>query len=431
MSKYRVWEANRKVFLFPENWIDPTLRDDKSSAFEAFESNLVKGTLTEENVTSAVLEYVHEAYDVRSLFIEATYTQRAPGSQPGPIESIHYFGRTVSAPYTFYHRVFSQNTSTWTPWRKIETQIVVIDHGADGVPLDRPGSFVVPYQYQGRLFLFLPQFLMKTSNDDGKDSGVNTSSNKDGTTHVNPPSRSGVTKYWEIKIAWTEFRNNKWSSKVLCPSTLEYKGNGLADIRNFRFCIGRSDELLGYEEGGLRSALENVGGKNTLSIYVDHANTHVGTFVWRNGGLETVTFSGSPMDLGGGTISQWTQFHKIVDQDVKLLETSFLSRSFTVSSLPYQNDKSTLALPDVTHTQTLQEHQFQIRNALVPQLMPLQDTKQIYKALRVFGQGLGSTATEVERNEAFGALSDGNDTFSYPHELRTPAAIYNWEIGFQ
>src|SRR5690606_23101942 len=30
MKSYRVWEANRKVFLYPENWIEPELRDDKS-----------------------------------------------------------------------------------------------------------------------------------------------------------------------------------------------------------------------------------------------------------------------------------------------------------------------------------------------------------------------------------------------------------------
>jgi hypothetical protein len=31
MKNYRVWEANRKVFVYPENWIEAELRDDKSS----------------------------------------------------------------------------------------------------------------------------------------------------------------------------------------------------------------------------------------------------------------------------------------------------------------------------------------------------------------------------------------------------------------
>ncbi|CAM5487717.1 Virulence plasmid A protein OS=Streptomyces fumanus OX=67302 GN=GCM10018772_40510 PE=4 SV=1 [Streptomyces fumanus] len=30
MKRYRVWEANRKVFLYPENWLEPELRDEKS-----------------------------------------------------------------------------------------------------------------------------------------------------------------------------------------------------------------------------------------------------------------------------------------------------------------------------------------------------------------------------------------------------------------
>jgi hypothetical protein len=30
MKNYRVWKANRKVFLYPENWVEPEPRDDKS-----------------------------------------------------------------------------------------------------------------------------------------------------------------------------------------------------------------------------------------------------------------------------------------------------------------------------------------------------------------------------------------------------------------
>ena len=33
MKNFRVWEANRKIWLYPENWIEPELRDDKSPFF--------------------------------------------------------------------------------------------------------------------------------------------------------------------------------------------------------------------------------------------------------------------------------------------------------------------------------------------------------------------------------------------------------------
>ncbi|CAA9890524.1 conserved hypothetical protein [Candidatus Methylobacter favarea] len=42
MQRYRVWEANRKVFLYPENWIESNLRDDKSPFFKELESELLQ-----------------------------------------------------------------------------------------------------------------------------------------------------------------------------------------------------------------------------------------------------------------------------------------------------------------------------------------------------------------------------------------------------
>ncbi len=42
---YRVWEANRKIFLYPENWIEPELRDDKSPFFEELEGELLQNDL--------------------------------------------------------------------------------------------------------------------------------------------------------------------------------------------------------------------------------------------------------------------------------------------------------------------------------------------------------------------------------------------------
>ena len=41
MKNYRLWEANRKVFLWPENWIEPELRDDKTPFFRDLENQLL------------------------------------------------------------------------------------------------------------------------------------------------------------------------------------------------------------------------------------------------------------------------------------------------------------------------------------------------------------------------------------------------------
>src|SRR5262249_36317172 len=53
MKNYRLWEANRKVFLYPENWIEPELRDDKSVFFKELETQLLQNDLTPENVEQA------------------------------------------------------------------------------------------------------------------------------------------------------------------------------------------------------------------------------------------------------------------------------------------------------------------------------------------------------------------------------------------
>ncbi|BCI89978.1 hypothetical protein NIIDMKKI_51840 [Mycobacterium kansasii] len=45
MKNYRIWEANRKIFLYPENWIEPALRDDKSPFFVELENELLQGKL--------------------------------------------------------------------------------------------------------------------------------------------------------------------------------------------------------------------------------------------------------------------------------------------------------------------------------------------------------------------------------------------------
>jgi hypothetical protein len=47
MKRYRVWEANRKIFLFPENWLEPEFRDDKTHLFAEFEGALLQGDVSQ------------------------------------------------------------------------------------------------------------------------------------------------------------------------------------------------------------------------------------------------------------------------------------------------------------------------------------------------------------------------------------------------
>jgi hypothetical protein len=46
MNKYRRWEANRKVFLYPENWLHTHLRDDKSPFYHSSSRSCCRKTST-------------------------------------------------------------------------------------------------------------------------------------------------------------------------------------------------------------------------------------------------------------------------------------------------------------------------------------------------------------------------------------------------
>jgi hypothetical protein len=54
----QVWVANRRVFLFPENYIEPGLRDDKTPLFKEFEDTLLQQQITEQNVLDAYARYL-------------------------------------------------------------------------------------------------------------------------------------------------------------------------------------------------------------------------------------------------------------------------------------------------------------------------------------------------------------------------------------
>ena len=60
MKYFRLWQANRKVFLYPENWIEPELlpAEIKSPFFAELENDLLQNDVTQDNVETAFLSYL-------------------------------------------------------------------------------------------------------------------------------------------------------------------------------------------------------------------------------------------------------------------------------------------------------------------------------------------------------------------------------------
>lgn len=227
MERYRVWEANRKVFLYPENWIESNLRDDKSPFFKELEGELLQKDINKQNVTDALKSYLYKVDEVANmevvgLYIDGTRTGIAGDpNQPitwTPGAKLHVFSRTRNAPYFFYYRYLELETMNWYPWEKMQVDIPSYDAEIK-VTLGNPpkesdllinGCYLTPVAWNGRLLVFFPQILKKSKpNQNSPRSGKFSAA---GETDI---ANSLPVEFYEIKMAWSEYRNGKWTQKQI------------------------------------------------------------------------------------------------------------------------------------------------------------------------------------------------------------------------
>lgn len=130
MMNYRVWEANRKVFLYPENYIEPNLRKDKTDLFKELESELLQTEITQESVEAAYRNYFDKLTELAKLRVAATYrchVQKNDATSNNPTDdTLFIFGKTATEPRTYYYRTCINPTATpptWNPWTKIDLNI--------------------------------------------------------------------------------------------------------------------------------------------------------------------------------------------------------------------------------------------------------------------------------------------------------------------
>ncbi|MEM7712244.1 MAG: neuraminidase-like domain-containing protein [Cyanobacteria bacterium P01_A01_bin.68] len=127
MRNYRVWEANRKVFLYPENYIRPELRDTKTPGFQTLESDLLQGEISIESAAQAFKKYLDEYTEVSRLTIAGGYVYDTPGFG-GIKQSLVLFGRTKTDPRRYYYRQGEfiggeSGSSLWEYWSQVNVQI--------------------------------------------------------------------------------------------------------------------------------------------------------------------------------------------------------------------------------------------------------------------------------------------------------------------
>ena len=142
MKSYRVWEANRRVFLYPENYLRPELRDTKTPAFESLEDDLLQGEITADSVERAFKKYLDEYTEVSRQSIAGGYVYDE--GQEGSHKALILFGHTRTEPKRYYYRTATfkqgERQGRWRPWLPVGLEI--------------NATRVYPVRAFGRMFLF-------------------------------------------------------------------------------------------------------------------------------------------------------------------------------------------------------------------------------------------------------------------------------------
>lgn len=212
---YRIWEANRKVFLYPENWIEPELRDDKTSFFDALETELQQDDLTNALAEDALANYLEKMDEVARL--------EPVGCCEDDDGNVHVIARTYGHPNKYFYRRLEGDV--WTAWESVE--------------MDIKSDHVTPVFWNRRLYLFwlsfretqekfyLPAGTKMTDFNQGDSYGssywfFNDDFDVDATTGVD----SGrYQKILYTTVNWTEYKNNKWQKPKVAKEELVTKIN--------------------------------------------------------------------------------------------------------------------------------------------------------------------------------------------------------------
>ena len=209
---YRVWEANRKVFLYPESYIRPELRDTRTPAFEKLRNDLLQGEIDNLSVTRAFRKYIDDFAEVSSLAIAGGYVR-----SPGDDTELILFGRTRSEPRRFYFRTarFPQGSmvnADWRAWQPMGVEIAA--------------ERVHPVWAFGRIFVFWYELDQKTNSNSPVTMTRTPVENSAGTEKI---SNSGAVTH-RIRIRYTlQDLNGEWKA----PQELKPK----EDLLQSRFSI--------------------------------------------------------------------------------------------------------------------------------------------------------------------------------------------------
>ena len=144
-SRYALWAGYQQLRAYPENYLEPTLRIDKSELFTGLEMRLNQGRINDDGVQEAVLDYLNQFEEISNLDVVSGYQDGVRSDK----DVIYYIGRSKKAPDRYYWRSLNMDLyadgeihpNAWGEWKKI-----------DGLATAARGS-VQPMCMNGRLYV--------------------------------------------------------------------------------------------------------------------------------------------------------------------------------------------------------------------------------------------------------------------------------------
>jgi hypothetical protein len=191
---YRVWEANRKIFLYPENWLHPEFRDDCTEVFKLFQGALSQNKPSDQSAVAALHIYLDQLAETGRIKPVAAFVEgeEAGFDQAGKrqfTKSLYLLGRSNDAPNVCFLRTCShymELESKWTGWERIEHSIAS-DHAT---------IFIL----QGTLYIAWPEI-----------------------------AASEVGETVKIRMCWTEKTSSGWGAIKYSAYATVYHKNPLID----------------------------------------------------------------------------------------------------------------------------------------------------------------------------------------------------------
>ena len=187
-QQYRLWQANREVFLYPENYVLPELRRDASPFFTDLENDLLQSSCDEDAAEAAVQNYMRKLLAVANLQVAAHYNQTLPN---GTGYVLHVFAQTSGTPAQWYYRTrtgMSPYAGSWNAWQPLN--------------LDIASQQVIPVVWDQRLYLIWP--VLKQISEQQSSQSVPASGGG---------SQSAPQKFWSVEFAMSQLSAGQWQPK--------------------------------------------------------------------------------------------------------------------------------------------------------------------------------------------------------------------------